>query len=157
MNNLELTRQFAVLRGLIRRAGHETSTRDLEMLAHWGKYACVLTSGFVENVVRLTYGDFIQRTSSSRTAQSARRHIEGVQNPKHSKLIEIAGYFDKSWATDLGTYLGENFRKEAIDAIMANRHQIVHGRNSGITLARVDQYLSRTVEFAEFIEGQCGH
>jgi hypothetical protein len=57
----------------------------------------------------------------------------------------------------LRTFLDGNFRKEAIDTIMTNRHQIAHGRYSGITLARVDQYLSRTVEVAEFIEGQCGH
>jgi hypothetical protein len=46
-------------------------------------------------------------------------------------------------------------RKEAIDSIMANRHAIAHGRDSGITVVRVVSYLDKCVEIIEFIEAQC--
>ncbi len=49
----------------------------------------------------------------------------------------------------------QNGPKEAIDSIMANRHRIAHGRDSGITVARVREYLDKSVEVVEFIEAQC--
>ena len=47
-----------------------------------------------------------------------------------------------------------NGRKDAIDTIMANRHLIVHGKNSGITVARVSDYLDKAEEVLEFLEKQ---
>jgi len=46
--------------------------------------------------------------------------------------------------------------RDAIDAIMANRHLIAHGKDSGISLVRVEQYLKKSIEVVEFIETQCG-
>jgi hypothetical protein len=156
MKHPELVRQHAVLRSLIKRAGHDPSTRDLEMLAHWGRYLCVLTAGFVENTVRFIYGAHVVKTSSPQTARYAVRKIEEIQNPKASRLIEIARAFDKTWGANLEMFLEENFRKDAINTIMANRHLIAHGKDSDITIARVAQYLSRIVEVVDYLEQQCG-
>ena len=38
---------------------------------------------------------------------------------------------------------------------MNNRHQIVHGKQSGITIARVKQYIEKSIEVVIFIENQC--
>jgi hypothetical protein len=157
MKTVELVRQHAAIKQVIRRTSHEPSTRNFEMMAHWGRYACVLSSGFVENVVRHIYGSYLDRAAGSRqSVRFARRHIEKVQNPKAGKLIEIATSFDPIWGEGLQTYLDEDFRGDAINTIMQNRHLIAHGRNSDISIARVDQYLSRITEVAEFLEQQCG-
>src|ERR687895_2444231 len=58
-------------------------------------------------------------------------------------------------ADDLEKFLVEQGRKDAIDSIIANRHAIAHGRDSGITVARVVQYLDRCVEVIDFMEAQC--
>jgi len=81
--------------------------------------------------------------------------LERVQNPKASRFVETAQAFNNRWANDLTIFLEEDGRKEAIDAIMANRHQIAHGKDSGITLARVSDYLAKSVRVIEFIETQC--
>ena len=156
MKHPELVRQHAILKGLIRRAGHDPSTRDLEMLAHWGRYLCVLTAGFAENVIRFVYIRFVTATSNPQTARYAQRQLQDVQNPRAARFTEIAGSFDATWATTLEVFLDDNFRKDAINSIMTNRHLIAHGKNSDITIARVDQYLARIVEVADFLEMQCG-
>jgi allophanate hydrolase subunit 1 len=157
MKTQEVVRQQAVIRQLIRRATHEVSIRDLEMQAHWGKYVCVLTSGYVENIVRNIYGAYIEKTAhTAQTKKYAKRQLEGIQNPKSEKLIGIASSFDDKWGRDLEDFMNLNFRKEAINSIMSNRHLIAHGRSSGITLAKVDQYFVRASEIAVFIEIQCG-
>jgi hypothetical protein len=51
--------------------------------------------------------------------------------------------------------MSQNGRKDAIDSIMNNRHLIAHGKDSGITVARVNDYLRKCIEVIEFIEAQC--
>lgn len=152
----ELVRQHAVLRSLIKRTGHDPSTRELEMQAHWGRYLCVLVAGFAENTVREIYSSYIRKSSNPVVARFAVSSIERVQNPKAGRLVEVAGSFNLKWAQELEKFLEDNFRGDAVDSIMTNRHLIAHGKSSYITVASVDQYLSRIVEIATFLEKQCG-
>ncbi len=83
------------------------------------------------------------------------RAVARVQNPKANKFIDVAREFDPEWADTLKEYMAEDGRKEAIDGIMNNRHQIAHGRDAGITVAKVAGYLTKCVEVVDFIEAQC--
>ena len=87
------------------------------MLAHWGRYLCVLVAGFVENAVRFTYINYIRKTSSPQTARYATQRIERIRNPKADTLIDIAISFDEIWGKDLTTFLDDNFRKEAVNSM----------------------------------------
>jgi hypothetical protein len=68
------------------------------------------------------------------------------------KITIIARSFDVRWVSALEAYLEENGRKDAIDSIMNNRHQIAHGKDVGITIARASGYLHESIEVLEFIE-----
>lgn len=156
MKTVELLRQAASLKHLIKRVGHDSSTRSLEMQAHWARYICVLSSGFVENMVRNVYGEYTRKNSySPAVIRYAKKQLDSVQNPKPGRLIEIAASFDPQWGRDLSMYLDNEYRGEAITAIMSNRHLIAHGRSSNITVGQVSLYLSKAVEVAEYIEAQC--
>lgn len=78
-----------------------------------------------------------------------------VQNPKANRFVETARAFDPAWIDSLTAFLDEEGRRDAIDAIMSNRHLIAHGKDSGISLVRVKEYLKKSVEVVEFIELQC--
>lgn len=144
------------LRKLIKRVGHDPSTRALEMQAHWARYLCVLTSGYVENVVRDLYGQYVRKTSySAPVIRYTTRQLDSVQNPRPEKLVQIAAAFDASWGRNLEEYLRQEYRSDAVNAIMSHRHLIAHGRSSNITVGQVNLYLGKVIEVAEFIEGQC--
>jgi RiboL-PSP-HEPN len=156
MKTVELARQAASLKQLIKRVGHDPSTRALEMQAHWARYLCVLTSGFVENIVRNLYGAYAEKNSySAAVVRYAKRQLDSIQNPRPARLVEMAAAFDPTWGRDLEAYLALEYRSDAINAIMSNRHLIAHGRNSNITVGQVSLYLSKIVEVAEYIEEQC--
>jgi hypothetical protein len=57
--------------------------------------------------------------------------------------------------TDLELFMEKEGRKEAIDGVMSNRHQIAHGRDTRITVVTVSNYLEKCVEVIEYIENQC--
>jgi hypothetical protein len=139
MENRELTRQLQKLRSLIRKIA-ETSVQDFELQAHWGRYLCVLVAGFLENAIAEIYTDFVNSAASEPVASFASLILGRIQNPNSQRFLETARSFRQSWAEDLENFLMEQGRKDAIDSIIANRHAIAHGRDSGITVVRVVEF-----------------
>ena len=129
---------------------------QLELRAHWARYICVLASGFLENSLKEIYSRYARSCSASAVGDFVESRLDRVQNPKASRFIETAQSFNKQWGIELRVFLDQDGRKEAIDAIMSNRHQIAHGKDSAITLARVSDYLGKCACAIEFIELQCG-
>jgi hypothetical protein len=154
MENIELNRQNQRLRSLIQRT-ISVSSQDLELQAHWGRYLCILVAGFLENALTEIYTDFVKSAASEPVANFAGSTLARIQNPNAQRFLDTARSFNRSWAEELAQFLDEEGRQDAIDSIMANRHRIAHGQDSGITVARVNAYLERCVAVIEFIEAQC--
>ena len=153
MRNRELIRQYQIIRELISKT-NSACQDDIELMAHWAKYLCVISAGFIENSLKEIYRDFIQRAASEPVANFSIQVFSKIQNPKTSRFIEIANSFKNTWGEKLELFVDEDGRREAIDAIMQNRHLIVHGKYSGITIARLHPYLVKAIEVIEFIEDQ---
>jgi hypothetical protein len=154
MQNLELNRQLQRLQSLISKTLH-ASANDFELQSHWGRYVCVLVAGFLENSLAEIYTEYVQKSASPPVANFTVLTLSRIQNPRASRFIETAQSFKKIWGEELESFMSQNGRKDAIDSIMNNRHQIAHGRDSGITVARASEYLRKCVEVIEFMEAQC--
>lgn len=154
MQNQELSRQLQKLQTLVQSATNACG-ESVEMQSHWAKYICVLTSGFLENAIKELYGDFATRAASPSVATFVYTKLKDIRNPNSKKFLEIARSFRLEWEKDLSNFLNDEGRKEAIDSVMSNRHLIAHGKDSGITLVRVKEYLKSSVKVLEFIEEQC--
>ena len=154
MQNLELNKQLQRLQSLIAKTNN-ASANDFELQSHWGRYICVLVAGFLENALTEIYTEYVQKSASPPVANFSVLTLSRIQNPRASRFIETAQAFKRVWGKELEAFMIQNGRKDAIDSIMNNRHQIVHGRDSGITVARTSDYLKKCVEVIEFIEAQC--
>ena len=150
-----LTKQHQRLSSLIDQA-HKFNADETELRAHWARYLCVLASGFLENALKDVYGNYAQRCSNKGVGNYVAATLGKIQNPKATRFVETARAFHDAWADGLNVFLDSEGRREAIDAIMSNRHLIAHGKDSGITLANLAEYLRRSVQVIEFIETQCG-
>lgn len=129
---------------------------QLELQSHWARYLCVLVAGFLENAISEVYSSYVQKCSNAQVANYVEAVLGRIQNPKAQKFLETARSFNRDWELNLNDYIEQNGRKDAIDSVMTNRHLIAHGKDSGITLARLDQYFKKGVEVIDYIEGQCG-
>jgi hypothetical protein len=154
MRHRELSRQLQTIESLFKRT-RAACGDDIEMTAHWARYLCVLCAGFLENALTELYSDYCRRSASEYVANFATRTLEKVSNPKTGRFLEVAGKFRQSWGTDLSTFVDEDGRRDAIDSIMNNRHQIAHGQRSDITLVRINNYFVKAVRVVDFIEEQC--
>ena len=150
-----LARQHQRLIWLVSQTQHLRGDQ-LELQSHWGRYLCVLTAGFIENALGEIYSEYARVCSNTNVANYVQSIVLTIKTPKAKRFVETARAFDKGWAEDLEKFLASNGRKEAIDGIMSNRHLIAHGKDSGITVMRVSDYLKKVVEVIEYLEQQCG-
>ncbi|MBI5604278.1 MAG: hypothetical protein HY879_13095 [Deltaproteobacteria bacterium] len=127
---------------------------DEEILAHWAKYVCVLTSGFVENSMRMILQDYVKRHANSPVVNFVDKRIEGLTNLNDDKIAQLLGSFNPNWREKyLQTRTSE--QKDAIDSVVANRHLIAHGRSVGITLSRMKNFYNEIVRAVKIIDEVC--
>ena len=155
MRNRRLTAQLNSLNSLFERTEAATGG-DIELIGHWGRYLCVLTAGFLENGLQEVFGEFVISAASPQVTRFAMSQLGGISNPKAGRFVEIARSFNPIWADELEMFLNEDGsrRRNAINSIMSNRHQIAHGGSAQISVGRVREYLPGCVEVVEFLENQ---
>lgn len=154
MNNPEINRQLQRLNDLIKKT-EELHSVSIEIQSHWAKYLCVYAAGFIENAVKEIFTDYVKKTASTPVGNYAGSVLQKIQNPKMNIIIQTASSFKKSWGENIKAFAEEDGRGDAVDSIMQNRHQIAHGKDSGITVARLSRYIDKTLELLEYIEIQC--
>jgi RiboL-PSP-HEPN len=131
-----------------------SAVTDLQTQADLAKYLCVLTSGLLEQAARQLYGEHTRQSASPRVLRYVERRLEFFQNPNAQKLIALAGDFDPAWGAELEGFLVDE-RRDHVNSVVANKNQIAHGENVGITYMRAKEYFDSVVEVVDFIEGQC--
>lgn len=155
MHSRLLASQHQRLAWLLGQAKHFNS-EQFELQAHWARYLCVLAAGFIENALADIYSAYARSAASPSISNYVEATLGKVQNPKSKIFFQTAWAFNTEWEDTLKEFLDKDGRREAIDSIMANRHLIAHGKDSGISLVRVSEYLEKSVQVIEFIENQCG-
>lgn len=154
MFNREISRQHQRLVGLFKQT-RDVADGDPSIQSHWARYLCILVSGFLENAIKEIYSDYIQSGASKPVASYATRQLVALNNPKADKVIQLATSFKQEWGSELTAFMAENGRKDAIDSIMNNRHQIAHGKEVGLTIHNLSDYFERVVQTVGKIEEQC--
>ena len=152
-NNLELSRQYRRITSLIEKA-KEFEPDDV-LRSHLTKYICVLCSGFIENSIYHTFSDIAESACPPSVVLAyTKSQLYKIQNANSEKIKELAKSFNPTWEVDSRKYLQENNRGAAINYILKDRHNIAHGRDSDITIVKLEEYLAKTVEVIKFIEDE---
>ncbi|MFX0200778.1 MAG: HEPN domain-containing protein [Candidatus Hodarchaeota archaeon] len=129
---------------------------DDELLSHWAKYLCVLTSGFVENSLRAILTQFVAPRSSSEVANYVESKIRTITNLNEERVYQLLWSFSSDWGDKFREKRTEK-QKDAIDSVVANRNLIVHGRSVGITIVRMREYYAEIIKTITMIDEECVH
>lgn len=150
--NNELTTQFKRIEGLIKKA--KSFEPDDELRSHIAKYLCVLCSGFIENSIYHTFSDIAQKSCPPSVVLTyTKGQLFKVQNTNTEKIKEITRSFNPDWwENGLREYMQAESRGSAINYILKDRHNIAHGRDSEITIEKLEEYLKKTVDVIRYIE-----
>ena len=150
-NNEEINRQYRKINVLI--TVIKTLEPEDEMKSHLTKYVCVLCSGFIENSVYYVFSDIAEKGINNCVALTyAKSQLFKIQNANSEKIRALAKSFNANWGEPLTTFMSLNERSAAINYILKDRHNIAHGRNSDITIDRLEERLLKFTEVLLYIE-----
>ncbi len=152
MNTLEAVRYKQRLDNLFGQISVFSGNPELQ--SQWARYLCVLVSGFLETSICAIYGEFARRTASPYVANFVKCELSSFQNPKMGKILDLTRAFNPQWANQLEVAT-EGQLKDAVNSVVANRIQIAHGRDVGITYARIKDYYEDVIQVVNLIEGMC--
>ncbi len=154
--NNELTSQYRKIQNLIAKA--KTFEPDDELRSHLAKYICVLSSGFIENAIFHTFSDIAQKNCPPSVVLTyTKGQLYKLQNTNTDKIKEVTKAFNPEWwENGLRDFLQNENRSTAINYIFKDRHNIAHGRDSDITIDKLEVYLIKTVEVIKYIEDELG-
>lgn len=153
MRNIELVRYNQKLDTLFNKKAQEVSG-DLEVQSHWARYLCVLVCGFLETAVRTTYGEYASNKAHRNVSKYVTTKLDLFRSPSMGNIIELTELFSKEWADDLGQATDGQL-KDAVNSLVAVRHQIAHGKDAGISYVRVREYYQSAVKVVKLLEKQC--
>ena len=105
---------------------------DEELRSSLARYACVLTSGYIEESVRIIVGAWCRNKSHPHIHTYVGRQLDWFLNPKLNKILEILSHFSPAWHCSFADILTDE-EKDAINSVVNNRNLIAHGRNVGIS------------------------
>ncbi|MEJ6980528.1 HEPN domain-containing protein [Pedobacter sp. P351] len=150
--NLELNRQHKRIQNLIEQAKSRFEPDD-ELQSHLAKYICVVCSGFLENAMFQILNDKVCRETECEVLLSYMKvHLLKIQNPNSNKIREVVKSFSLEWHDKLSEFLREEDRASAINYIITDRHNIAHGKDSEITIGKIEVYFKRIVDVFSFME-----
>jgi hypothetical protein len=119
MSLVEITRQRQRLDDLFQKA---KDLPDPELQSHWSRYLCVLVSGFLENSVRITYGEYARSRADAKVVEFVQSRLQQFQNPKMGAILELAGCFSQEWRQELDADTNGRL-SESVNSIVGNRHK----------------------------------
>jgi hypothetical protein len=153
MNTLEAVRYKQRLDNLFKQIS--VFSGNIELQSQWARYLCVLVSGFLETAICAIYGEFARKTASPYVANYVKCELDSFQNPRMGRILELTRAFNPLWADELETAT-EGELKDAVNSVVANRNQIAHGRDVGITYISIKNYYEDVVKVVDLIENMCG-
>ena len=117
-----------------------------ELQASLARYACVLAASYLEAAFR----ELASSYTRSRTGDTIRRYVDSTlgtfRDPNMEKILQLLGRFSEEYRRSLEEQTVGKL-KDSVDSIAANRNNVAHGRQSGISLGKVQKYYydARTV------------
>jgi hypothetical protein len=152
MRHREIHRQKQKLDALFEKT--KEFSHDIEIQSHWARYLCVLVSGFLETAVRTTFIEHAKTRSSTTIANYVSRQLDRFSSASMGNIISLTSSFNAEWGDTL-QQATEGELKASVDSVVAIRHQIAHGRDTGISYTQLYQYYQDIVKVVELLEHQC--
>lgn len=115
-------------------------------------HICVLQSGMLENLLKETMTAFIDKRCTPEVRNYSVKRLNELQNPNPAKIEKLLQDFDEGMLQKLRAAWEENGVREHVSSIVANRHNIAHGRPSNVSPVRVKEWQGSLKKFTTFME-----
>ncbi len=116
---------------------------DDEIKSHLSRYLCVLTSGYIEETLKIIIQEYVSQRTHRNISNYVSSTTQSITNLKYEKIATLLNSFNGTWREKFEDQISEE-EKAAIDSVIANRHLIAHGSNVGVSYVRVRDWYRHT-------------
>ena len=114
-----------------------------EIKSHLSRYLCVLTSGYIEEAVKIIIRNYVSDKSHPNISNHINSSTHYITNLNCEKIGSFLNTFNNEWKEKFDNQISDEER-DAINSIVANRHLIAHGSNVGVSFVRVNNWYKNT-------------
>lgn len=130
-------------------------TDNVALQSHLVRFACVLVCGYVEVSLRDILQEYTRARTSREVGRYVGRQLGRFRNPRMEGILHLVGGFSQDWAENIRTET-QGRLKDHVDSLVANRNQIAHGENVGLSYTQLQGYYQSALTVIELVEKQCG-
>jgi len=127
---------------------------DTLIQSHWARYLCVLSAGYLEISVRAIFKAYAKQHAHPNIVKYVEIKLKKFQSAKMNNIIDLARTFDQAWALFLEKEKNGEL-EAAVNSIVDNRHNIAHGKDTGVSFAYINEWYKKAVKLIEIIETMC--
>ena len=128
------------------------SLPDEELIrSHWARYLCILSYGYIETSVRTLLMGYTKKRSNPEVTNFVEKRLDQFRNATFNNIRDLIGTFNQDWSELLEKDLDQEI-KDAVYSLANNRHQIAHGKNTGITLVYVLEWYKKSKKIINYLE-----
>lgn len=114
-------------------------------------------SGYIEESLRVLLEQYSKNHSSSHIQNFISQEIKNITNCKTSKIENILSKFSPAWKDYFIDQMSSKSEKSdeiknSINSIIANRHQIAHGKNVNLSYSSVSNYYKNVKKAVDILE-----
>lgn len=136
-------RLFEITSRLDRIFDSSNKVDDDEIKSHLARYLCVLTSGYIEEAMKIIIREHVTPRASQNISNYVNSSARMITNLRCERIGKFLSEFNSEWKENFENQISDE-EKDAIDSVVANRHLIAHGRNVGVSYVHVKNWYENT-------------
>lgn len=122
-----------------------------ELRAHMAKYLCIRISGLMETFFKRKIANYLKGKTPKPVESYVNNAFKTFSSVNTKKIITTMEVFSKEWASEFQEIITDT-QKASLDAIIANRHNLAHGKDQGLTLKQIEEHYNNIKEIMELVE-----
>ena len=116
---------------------------DEEVKSHLSRYLCVLTSGYIEESLKIIIRDYISSKSHPNIINYVSSKIKNTTSLNFNNICVFLNNFNDDWKAQFEDQISDE-EKDSINSIVANRHLIAHGHDVGVSYVGIANWYNNT-------------
>ena len=124
---------------------------DIEIRSHWARYLCILSYGYIETSVRNIFLVYAKNKAHAYVVNFVEKGLDRFRNATMNNIKDLARMFNQEWVEAIEQDLDQEVI-DAVNSLANNRHQISHGKHTGISLVFVKKWHEKSRELIKYLE-----
>ncbi|ORC30660.1 hypothetical protein B4O97_17900 [Marispirochaeta aestuarii] len=117
---------------------------DIELIAEFTKYLCVLVSGHLEKSIYMCLLAYSSNHGSIEVRNYIDSNLKNFTNARTGKIESLLEQFNREWKSNLVEMRDYEEIKGSVNSLITVRHAIAHGNTIDLSMVSLTKYYDDT-------------